>query len=180
MTKQEQIQVIKEQFDKAVEAINERREYRMKNYYDCIDDYSWGGPCDKADDIEEDRLRLKRDILIEQVNGDGAYIRTSSFYRIKDEEGNTATARYGKYGAYFPINDKFVGVPKNIKTLERKGYILEMVQRTYKCVFGHISKNGHLINKSMEMVSEKVVKVETMPDYISEKPFIDYQYDNNF
>lgn len=181
-TKEKQIQAIKDAFEKAMAEINERREYRMRNYYDCIDDYSFGGICDKADNELEDMLRVQRDIKIEQVENNGSYFRTSMFYRLRDNEGNVALgAKSGKWGEFFVINDKCVSVPKRLATLTRKGYRLEQVIRTYMCAFKNIM-NGHIVNKSMALIEEKVVDVtqDSMPDYIGGLPYIDWQYESYF
>jgi hypothetical protein len=180
---QTRINEINANYERVLAAINERREYRMKNYYDCIDDYSWGGMCDKADDLLQERCRAERDILIEQAQNDGCYYRTSMFYRLKDDNGNVADgATYGQYGEYFRINGKFVGVPKKVSTLTRKGYTLELVTRKYKCTFKSISKHGNIINKSMECVDENIVEVtqDNMPECIGELNYIDYQYNEYF
>ena len=180
---QAQIRGINESFDSKMKSINERREYRMENYYNCVDDYSFGGLYDKADNELEDKYRIERDILIEQVENGGYYERTSSFYRLRDSEGNTADgASDGQYGSYFYINEKFVGVPKKVATLEKKGYTLELVTRKYKCIFKGFSKHGHIMNKDMELVEEIVAQVtqETMPEYIGRMSYIDYQYQTYF
>jgi len=181
-TKEKQIQAIKDAFERAMAEINERREYRMRNYYDCIDDYSFGGICDKADNELEDMLRMQRDIKIEQVENDGFYFRTSMFYRLCDNDGNAALGtKHGQWGEFFVINDKCVSVPKRLATLTKKGYKLEQVIRTYKCELKSI-RNGHAINKSMTVIEEKVIDItqDSMPDYIGGLPYIDWQYESYF
>jgi hypothetical protein len=186
MTPQEiqlRINEINADYEKVVASIEKRREYRMKNYLDCIDDYSWGGLCDQADNLLEDRYRTARDIRIEQVQNDGYYYRTSTFYRLRDDNGNVADgATYGQYGEYFRINGKFVGVPKKVSTLTKKGYALEKVTRTYKCTFKDISKHGNILNKSMECVEETITEVtqDNMPECIGELNYIDFQYNEYF
>ena len=180
---QAKIKSINEVFESRVKSIDERRQYRMDNYYNCIDDYSFGGICDKADNELEDRYRMERDILIEQVQNGGYYVRSSSFYRLRDNEGHIAEgANCGQYGCYFNINGKFVGVPKRVATLEKKGYILELVARKYKCVFKKFSSRGNIINEAMECVEENITQItqETMPDYIGKMSYIDYQYSAYF
>ncbi len=180
---QAQIRSINESFESKVRSIDERRQYRMENYYNCVDDYSFGGICDKADNELEDRCRVERGILIEQVQNGGYYVRTSSFYRLRDNEGHTADgASNGQYGSYFDINGKRVGVPKKVATLEKKGYTLELVTRKYKCVFKGFSSHGNVLNKEMKCIEESVTHVtqETMPEYIGRMSYIDYQYSAYF
>lgn len=178
-TIEQRIQSINEWFNNAVKEINERREYRMKNYYDCVDDYSYGGLCDKADDELEDKLRTQRDILIEQAKNDGKVIRQSSFYRLVSATGSCEGASYGEYGEYFAIDGKFVGVPKRLSTLTKKGYKLVHVERTYECVFREMGKYG-VLWKSMVLLDEKISQCDAVPDYIGNKPSIDFQYDLYF
>ena len=178
----QKIEKINQAFQKTCEAIDERRAYRMKNYYDCIDDYSWGGPCDKADNDAENRARITRDIRIQEVIGNGRHTLHSTFYQLVDEKGNKARgANYGRYGFYFAFADKCVGVPKRVQTLTKKGYRLELVERTFSCVFKGFSRNGYLLYSDMQLLDEKTTVVENeMPEYIAEFPFADVQYEENF
>lgn len=179
-TKEEKIKAIKMAFEKSLCEINKRREYRMKNYYDCIDDYSWGGLCDKADDELEDNLRIKRDIMIEQVENDGKIVRNSSFYRLVSNSGDVCDgARGGRYGEYFSIDDKFVGVPKKLCTLTKKGYRLYRVSRMYECTLKDVVHYG-VRWRSMKLVNETIVEENAVPEYIGELPYIDYQFDTYF
>lgn len=179
----ERINTIKANFEKSVASINERRAYRMQNYYDCVDDYSWGGLCDKADDEQENRLCIMRDILIEEAINGGYHVETLTYYQLKDNEGNLCVgARNGQWGQYFVINEKYVGVPKRVATLEKKGYILEKVTRTFHCVFKRFSnKENYILYKSIDLVDEKVERVtqDTMPTYIGEEPWVNYLYESN-
>lgn len=180
---QKQIQNINATFESRRAAIDERRNYRMENYYNCVDDYSFGGICDQADNQQEDRYRTERDILIEQVENNGYYYRDSSFYRLRDDNGNVANgANDGQYGPYFAINGKFIGVPKKVSTLIKKGYTLELVTRKYKCIYKGFSSKGNLMNRSMECVEETISEVtqESMPDYIGSLRYIDFQFEEYF
>lgn len=182
--KEELIKKVQDVFDKRVAEINARREYRMRNYYECVDDYSFGGICDKADNELEDIYRIERDILIEQINNDGHYYHKSSFYRLRNtNNGNVANGAFcGQYGLFFAIDGKYISLPKKVATLAKKGYILECIERTYKCVFKKISDKGNVINAQMECVDEKctIVTQETMPEYVGRLPYYDWQYEEFF
>lgn len=178
-TKEEQIKAVNESFEKCLKEIQERLEYRMKNYYDCVDDYSYGGICDKADDELEDKLRIKRDIIIEQIENDGKVVRKSSFYRLVSKTDMCDGARSGRYGEYFTIDGKFVGVPKKLDTLIKKGYKLYKVSRTYECTLKEVSEHG-VKWRTMELVDEVIKEEKTMPQYVGVFPYIDYQYDAYF
>lgn len=179
-TKEEKINEIKESFERNMEEIRKRREYRMKNYYDCVDDYSFGGICDKADDELANKLYIKRDVMIEQVENDGKVIRNSSFFRLASNDGAFCDgARWGQYGAYFEISGKFVGVPKKLNTLTKKGYKLYKVSRTYECTFKDVGSHG-IRWSTMKLVNEIVNEENNMPEYIGELPYIDYQFNVYF
>ena len=179
-TKEEQIKAVNESFEKCLKEIQERREYRMKNYYDCVDDYSYGGLCDKADDEMENVLRIRRDIIIEQIENDGKVVRTSSFYRLVSNSGDVCDgAESGRYGEYFSIDGKFVGVPKKLSTLTKKGYKLFKVTRNYSCEFKNVGRYG-VQWKTMTLVNEVIEETASIPEYIGKLPYIDYQYDVYF
>lgn len=181
-TKEERIKEIQEAYAKSFAEIDKRREYRMKNYYDCVDDYSFGGLCDKADNELEDRLRTERDIMIEQVRNDGKVIRTSFFHRLVSNSGEVCDgAKYGQYGAYFAIDGKFVGVPKKLCTLTEKGYKLYKVERTYECTLKEVCKYG-VRWKTMKLVNETITEENEIPDSdsVGELHYIDYQFNEYF
>lgn len=179
-TKEERIKEIKEAYQKKFADIDERRQYRMKNYYDGVDDYSFGGLCDKADNELEDKLRTERDILIEQVENDDKVIRTSFFHRLVSNTGEVCDgARYGQYGAYFTIDGRFVGVPKKLCTLTKKGYKLYKVKRTYECTLKEVCKYGARWRR-MKLVNETMTEENEIPDSVGELHYIDYQYNEYF
>lgn len=51
---QDKINAINKWFDNAVAELDRGRQARMENYYNCLDDYSWVGICDKAANQQED------------------------------------------------------------------------------------------------------------------------------
>lgn len=178
-TKEEQIAEIEKSFAFGMSAIQERRNYRMKNYYDCVDDYSFGGLCDKADDELENRLRTTREIKIEEVMNDGKVIRQSSFYRLVSDKSKCDGAKCGRYGEYFVIDDKIVGVPKKLSTLSKKGYKLFHIKRKYECTLKEVNKHG-VVWRRMNLISEEVTEVKNIPNFIGELSFIDYQFETYF
>ncbi len=179
-TKEERINEINESFERSMNEIRKRREYRMKNYYDCVDDYSFGGLCDKADDELQNKLCIERDIMIEQVKNDGKVLRNSSFYRLVSNTGDTCDgARFGRYGWYFIIDEKFIGVPKKLSTLAKKGYKLCKVSRTYECTLKEVGSYGTRW-RTMKLVNETIEEENAIPECVGELPYIDYQYDMYF
>lgn len=168
MNKKEQIKQINDAYKAQIAEINARRDYRMQNYLDCIDDYSVGGVCDVVDSRAAHRAEVTRDILVEQVKNGGYFMRESSEFVLLDQENNVASNNLfrGQYGLCFLTNDnRYVGVPKRSATLEKKGYKIARVDRTFKCVYGGWSDKGNLLYKSIELVSEKMVECE-MPSVV--------------
>ena len=186
LTKEQEARIaeINANFDAKVAEINKRRQYRMQNYYDCVDDYSYGGLCDKADNELEDRYRVERDILIEEVKNGGKREISSSFYRLKNQKGEVRCSggSSGVYGQYFTADGKIIGLPKRITTLEKKGYILEKVSRVYRGKFKMITNRGNIVYKELELVSEDVERVtqDTMPTIVPQQPYVDWQYESYF
>lgn len=177
-----QIADINAWFDGCKAVVDERRNYRMENYYNCIDDYSWGGLCDKADNEYMDRLRVERDIKIEQVKNGGCYYRTSDIYRLVDGDGNQSDGcGCGEYGYYWRMNGRFVGLPKRIATLAKKGFRLERVEREFRCVIKCVTDKGNIRNQSVELMSETITEVtqDTMPSHLCED-FLNWEYENFF
>lgn len=180
---QDKINAINKWFDNAVAELDRGRKARMENYYNCIDDYSWGGICDKAANQQEDMWREQKRLQIEEVMNGGYFVVETETYRIVDAEGNCSTrCGCGEYGYFFSINGKFVGLPKRLATLTKKGYTLEKVERTYHCTFKDITFEGRVHCKSMELVSEVVTPItqETMPTWLPSYDYYDYQYDSYF
>lgn len=178
--KEAQIAQIEEAYENALAEIAERRRYRMENYYNCVDDYSFGGLCDKADEELKIKLRTIRDIRIEQVQSGGHVVCRSKFYRLVSESGDTCDGiRCGHYGRFFAIDRKCVSLPKRIATLNKKGYRLFCVNRVYECTFSALCKNGAQW-RTMTLVDERVEETNEIPHDVREKPYIDYQYDVYF
>ena len=178
-TKEEQVERINNLFSAKIEEIQKRRNYRMENYYNCVDDYSFGGLCDKADNELENRLRLERDIMIEQVMNGGKVIRESSFYRLISDTDKCDGAQCGRYGEFFTIDGKFIGVPKKMSTLTKKGYKLFHIARTYECTLKEVNEYGAQW-QSMKIANEIITEVQYAPEFIGRLSYIDYQYETYF
>lgn len=168
MNKREQIKQINDAYEAKIAEINARRAYRMQNYLDCVDDYSITGFCEVADSREAHRAEVTRDILIQQVNNGGHFVRIASEFILLDQDNNVVSDNLfnGQYGLCFRTNDnRYIGVPKRAATLEKKGYKIVRVDRTFKCVYGGWSDKGNLLYKSIELVSEEMVEGQ-MPSVV--------------
>ena len=163
----------------------EANDYRWKNYYDCIDDYSVCGIMDKAEQTMEERLLRENAILIEQLLRGGYFVHKTSCLQLREiETGNTYPGvNSGKFGYYFTVGKgKFVSLSKKISTFIKKGYKPEIRTRRYKCVFSHISDKGNTVCKKIELLDEIIYNVEhdgVLAETNVFTDFIDYCFDNN-
>jgi hypothetical protein len=157
-----------EQFDNFVKWYEEQNaqmkknsDYRMQNYFNCIDDYSWGGICDQAaDQAYSKRLRLYN-FLLTQMR-DGAYVEDVEISVLVDMKGNIVSDKIvnGKFGQCWIIKDgdnvSFVGVAKKQSTYNKKGYKVMTLINTIEYYY---LTNGKVISR---LLDEQMV--ELMPD----------------
>ena len=127
MPTQEQFDLFLISFEQANETMRENANYRMQNYYNCVDDYSWGGLCDQAaNEAYRDRCRIKDFIQTELLNG--AFNEIVELSVLCDIDGNIVSDRIvnGKFGECWIIKNgnsvSFVGVAKKQSTYNKKGY----------------------------------------------------------
>jgi len=130
--------------EKEITSRREGMKYRMENYYNCVDDYSYGGLCDKA--AEESILESKTKINIykeflergEVVEVFEREILTD--LNNKDLKAKVVDGRYGKVWIYTKeennkVNAIFVGCAKKPVTYEKKGYKVRKVTETVKLTY---------------------------------------------
>lgn len=110
---------------------------RMENYYNCLDDYSWGGICDRAAAearADRDAYRAVAKIIL------AGEVPSSVFthYCLYDLAGDLVSDRVvdTKFGRAFIIRlpeggVKFVSVAKKLSTYAKKGYKLMKVDMYY-------------------------------------------------
>jgi hypothetical protein len=177
MPTEEQIKSLFASFDGADERQRKNEEYRMENYFNCVDDYSWGGLCDKAQNEARGYRNSARYQLQEQLEN-GVFIREFEVNVLTDLDGNVVSDRLvnGKFGDCFMIkngeNDvKFVGIAKKQSTYEKKGY--KVMTKVYKVEYFYTCKfvdfKG-LIIKSRLLGEELVDKFSEYPTTHMEKP----------
>jgi len=116
-------------FESSIESSREGMAHRMKMYYDCVDDYSYGGICDKAasDNISENQRAIE--LLKGQIESKTFDSVTIEQPVLADLEGNIVSERIivGIYGPSWIIgqngNAQFVSATsKRAATYENKGY----------------------------------------------------------
>lgn len=145
----EQIQKIFSGIDADNKVAAEAATYRMNNYFNCVDDYSWGGICDQSADRSRSQRESLRYALKDQLeNGGNAFVETFDIPVLCDMNGRELTDRVvsGKYGLCWIIGNDcptFVGVSKKQATYNKKGY--QVMTKKVKVEYyytGGITKKG--------------------------------------
>ena len=163
----------------------EAREYRWKNYYDCVDDYSVCGVMDQAENWEAGVMLRKNTVLIESVLRGGYFIHVSKCLTLRELATNKLFygVNHGKYGDYFTVGEgKFISKAKKVDTYLKKGYQPEVRSRVYRCVFDHMSPKGNIVCKTIDLLEEKMhvinndIEVVIPEDIPTNFDFIDYCY----
>lgn len=148
-------------------------EQRMENYYNCIDDYSWGGLCDQAAAQSRGLRNYLANNLAIQLE-EGAFKETFKLSILQDLEGNTISTRIvnGKFGPCWIIKNSeysatFVGVAKKAATYAKKGYKVVTREVTVEYYYtAGLSRNGKIVPIS-RILSDNIL------DYIADEQTTD-------
>jgi hypothetical protein len=114
-------------YNETNKTMQENSDLRMQNYFNCVDDYSWGGLSDKAANESYSRRRFLKDNLELQLT-EGAFNQVVSLAVLADMDGNIVSDKIvkGKFGECWIIGDgnnvSFVGVAKKQATYNKKGF----------------------------------------------------------
>jgi len=106
LDKEARRKAIEDAYAQAKKNYDETIAYQMKNYYDCVDDYSWGGPCTRAAEQSLERSGYARDLKLQEL--DLGYIPIEeNIFALFDLDGNivSTTIGYGQYGRYWRLNN---------------------------------------------------------------------------
>lgn len=153
----ERIHGVVDSCDQKLKKIQEDEEYMMRNYYDCIDDYSWGGLGSKVNARAERIAKEVKEVLIEEIVRGGYIIRERRVNALLDKETGEKVAEgthQGKYGRFFVTKDeKFVSCAKQVKTYEKKGYIPVVQTIVEKKSFDGYWRDGDIRYKTEGVIS---------------------------
>lgn len=180
-TKEELINEVKNHYAREYAEIDKRRNYRMKNYYDCVDDYSWGGICDVADDMLERRLVKEEEISIEMIKNGGFFTRTCIHSVLVNENGEIVSNKIlsGPYGWFFHVkdgdNEYNVGVAKRQSTYAKRGLKMMNMTSEYNITWhnGNYFKDGNLKYDTITLVNSSMTE-STEPALLND---IESQYE---
>jgi hypothetical protein len=152
-------EVIIASYNQKMAELQEREDYRFQNYYNCVDDYSFGSPIHAAVDSSTRRRAEKcRDYALETLEfGFCTIVSLQSLLLNEAGEICAEGTGYGKFGSYFRLfNGGFVGVPKKASTLEAKGYTMQERKTTYKARFtGGFTKNDDAIFDEISIIKQE-------------------------
>jgi len=140
----------------AIKTARKNIQYRSENYYNCIDDYSSGGICDKAANETitqaENQIELYKEFLSE-----GEVIREFEREILTDLDDNDLNAKIvnGRFGRCWVYgNGIFVGLAKKESTYRNKGYKVRTVTETVRLTYflndsGKLSENFEILNSTV-------------------------------
>ncbi len=148
-------------FKNSIETSIKGIDYRLQNYYNCIDDYSSGGICDKAanENISNCQSHI-RNLENQKINGSV----TDTFYQdvLCDLDGNVVSERVvsGRFGDCWIIGDgsnvQFIGCAKKVATYAQKGF--KVMQREFTTEYYFLTREhkGNLITRG-RILSERII-----------------------
>jgi hypothetical protein len=135
--------------------------YRAENYYNCVDDYSWGGACDKAAAEATREAMYRMNLAKEQLESPtGTCSREFATHVLADSNGNPLKAKLvnTRYGRSWVIESENGGYPTWLTaeatpaTYAKKGYTL--LRRVYRyesfCLPSKNTRFVTLIGSSLE------------------------------
>lgn len=150
----ERINSIRSNADEELKSLQEEEHRRAERYYNCEDDYSWGGLCSRANMIAQNRVEISRDWAIQEVVL-GYIPLTTQCNILKDLNGNVVAkgTHEGKFGRFFVTDDGvFVSCRTKLSTYEKKGYIPYVVTTTEKATLKY-NRNNEPYLKGYEVIS---------------------------
>lgn len=157
-------------YDSLIKVHSENTDYRMQNYLNCVDDYSWGGLCDQAQSEKESQIRRLISKIKEQEENGGFLIETVSEFELRSIDGSFISKNIveGKFGKCFMWGTEedgrnFCGLLLKQSTYAKKGYAC--ITKTYrlKVVYtGFISSKGNCL-RTVELIDV----VESIDDKIN-------------
>lgn len=143
-----------------LKTISENQQSRMENYYNCIDDYSYGGICDKASDQHRNWLNHAIQTLKEQLESGKPEIKDFHIELLCDLNGNIVSDRIvnGRFGPCWIIKDgenvSFVSCLKTQKTYNKKGF--KIMRKIYETEFYFLAASGkNGLKTKQRVISER-------------------------
>lgn len=139
-------------------------DYRAQNYYNCVDDYSSGGICDKAAYETISSCRGAIELLKKQAERGKPFVDEFTVDVLTDMHGNVVSERIvnGKFGACWIIGSgdsvSFISTAKKMTTYNKKGY--KVMQRVFTLEYyytNRLNKNGDLISRG-RVLDQKVTE----------------------
>lgn len=160
---QAQVEAVIAELDSQDANTRKNMDQRMMNYYNCIDDYSYGGICDKVASESLSANRFTREMLKAQLANGKPLSDVAEVNVLCDLEVNVVSDRIvnGRFGLCWIIdngngNVSFVGLAKKASTYAKKGYVVKVKQYFYD---QYISRTG---KHSLFVTDQKIVESDNV------------------
>lgn len=135
------VELIKAEKARERKAAMEAREYRKENYYNCLDDFSYGGLCDWADQVGAMQLNSLVKLFEAQDASETKSLTETDvdLVLVRESDGKrfekVVETRFGY--SCVSKDGEFVGFAKKISTYHKKGLRTFEVTRKYEYQLGH-------------------------------------------
>jgi len=143
----------------ALAVYQEAEAIRAENYYNCIDEYSYGGRCSQAQSEKYNSIVRRHEMILKQVEN-GGFLTVESVVTglraLDTQEIVCQSAIPTRFGMAFNTPTGWVGAAKKASTLQKKGYEMVNITTVYHAVWERFSKNGRPMYSEMEKISETV------------------------
>ena len=154
----EKIESAKNVYETTVKALQEEEEERAQRYYDCVDDYSYGGICSKVNAMKQNQAYAWLQARIESIVRGGFLLKEKRVNVLRDIETNKELAvgtRCGRYGRFYVTYDgRFISCAERLGTYQKKGVIPLVRTITEKVKIAGYWRNGDVKFEVIEKVSE--------------------------
>ena len=146
-------------YEATIATLREQEEARARHYYDCLDEYSYGGPCTIANERAQRNAYERLQESIEAIVRGGYIIRTSKVSVLQDIATGETIARgthKGRYGRYFCAHTaegtRFISCAKTQATYEKKGVRACVETTTSKYTLEGINYSGGHCKRLLEKI----------------------------
>jgi len=177
-TQKDQIAKLEAEYKAITDGAIENANYRMQNYLDCVDDYSWGGVCDQASNDRAREAKLHLDLSKEQIINGGflTFNSTKTIFKNIDSDEVVGEGMFnGDYGNCCRLNDgRYIGQAKRLSTYAKKGLKLFVQETTYKAEYVGFSRKGNPIYKNVEVLEQN--ETESTSGELMGGSIVDFYY----
>lgn len=144
-------------YESTIKELQEEEDRRAEHYYDCQDEYSYGGLCSKVNAMARNRAWTRLQERIEEIVRGGYIIRTRKaniLRKLGTGEVAAVGTHEGRYGRYFRTYDgQFISCAKKVSTYEKKGFTPVVQIVTEKMIPDGYWSNGDRRYRFLDYIS---------------------------